>query len=119
MENSAQKVGFAIAAMIVVIVAAGIGVDWWDAYQFRKGGNGGVLTASVIEAPEEQRLKEEVGKLKAQNELLQWRIEDLEKQLRAGEKKELAPLKKELEELKPEGVPVKTVPSGDCPISEN
>ena len=116
MENSAQKAGFAIAAMIIVIVAAGIGVDWWDGYQAR---NGAALIDPAAETSAEKRLSEEVERLKSDNQLLNIRIDELKQQLHAAEKKELEPLRKEPEALKPEGVPVRTVPPGDGPISEN
>ena len=38
MKSSAQKTGYSIAVMIGIIIAAGIGVDWWDAHQSRKLG---------------------------------------------------------------------------------
>ena len=119
MENSAQKAGFAIAAMIAVVVAVGIGVDWWDAYDIRKAANGGALIDPAAEASAEKRLTEEVERLKMENLTLKIDIDELRRQLQAAEKKELEPLRKEPEALKPEGVPVKTIPPGDGPISEN
>jgi hypothetical protein len=119
MENSAQKAGFAIAAMIIVIVAAGVAVDWWDAYHLRHSTNGGPLGDPVLETSAEQGLKQEIERLKLENQFLQGDIEELRKQLQSVEKKELAPMKKEPDALKPESEPVKSDPPGDGPISEN
>jgi len=118
MENSAQKAGFAIGAMIIVIVVAGVGADWWDAYHIRKAANAGALNDPGTGDSTEE-LKKEIEKLKVDNMLLNIQIDDLRKQLQAAEKKELKPLEKEPEALKPETAPVKTVPPGDGPISEN
>jgi hypothetical protein len=98
MENSAKKAGFAIAAMIAGIVVVGIGVDLWDAYNLQQT----ALTVPMAGVPAEERLKEEIERLKVANELLRWENYELTKQLQAGEKKELEPLKKDLEPLKKE-----------------
>ena len=77
MKSSGQKAGFAIVVMIVVIVAAGIGVDWWDAHR------GGPLPerAEAVEGETAKRLADENERLKTDNALLNLKIDELHKQL--------------------------------------
>ena len=119
MENSAQKAGFAIAAMIAVIVAVGISVDLWDAHQLRKAENGSAPNDPAAEASVERRLTEEINLLKSENQLLNMRIDELKKQLQAAEKKELEPLKKDPEALKPEADKAEPSAQNDEPIADN
>ena len=77
MKSSGQKAGFAIVVMIVVIVSAGIGVDWWDAHhgsQLPKPGE-------VMPADDEtvKRLAEENERLKTENALLSMKNDELHK----------------------------------------
>ena len=79
MKSSGQKAGFAIVAMIVVIVSAGIGVDWWDAHQGRPLPQ----PADVLRAGDEavKRLTEENERLKTDNALLSLKNDELHKQI--------------------------------------
>ncbi len=79
MKSSGQKAGFAIAVMIVVIVAAGIGVDWWDAHRGvplpeRAG-------ATEVDGETVKRLEDENERLKTDNALLNLKIDELHKQI--------------------------------------
>ena len=82
MKSSGQKTGFSIAVMIGVIIAAGIGVDWWDAHQSRKLGVP-VEAVPVDEAGmkklsgENERLKTENALLNIQNDTLRRQVEEL------------------------------------------
>lgn len=75
--------------MIGVIIAAGIGVDLWDARQSRKP----VKTAEIIQADEEgkKRLVEENERLKTENALLNMRNDALRKQVEELTQKPLDP----------------------------
>ena len=79
MKSSGQKAGFSIVVMIVVIVAAGVGVDWWDAHR------GGPLPkpAGAVQGDDEivKRLVEENERLKTENALLSLKNDDLNKQI--------------------------------------
>ena len=79
MKSSGQKAGFAIAAMIVVIVSAGIGVDWWDAH------HGGPLPkpGEMMQGGSEtvKRLTEENERLKTENALLSLKNDELNRQI--------------------------------------
>ena len=79
MKSSGQKAGFAIAVMIVVIVAAGIGVDWWDAHR-------GVplperVGATEVDGEAVKRIADENARLKTDNALLNLKIDELHKQI--------------------------------------
>jgi len=117
MENSAQKAGFAIAAMIVVIVAAGVAVDWWDSYHQT---NGAAVTETPNAVSAEKRFAEEIQRLKFENEDLRWKNDELKRQLQAAGKKELEPFPKEPAPLKPEEEPIKAEPAREnVPLSGN
>ena len=79
MKSSGQKAGFSIVLMIVVIVAAGVGVDWWDAHR------GGQIPnpAVALEADGEtaRRLAAENERLKTENALLTLKNDELTKQI--------------------------------------
>ena len=79
MKSSGQKAGFAIAAMIVVIVSAGIGVDWWDAHHGGPLPNPGELMPAGDEAV--KRLTDENERLKTENALLSLKNDELHKQI--------------------------------------
>ena len=79
MQSSGQKAGFSIAMMIGVIIAAGIGVDWWDAnhaHPLPKPGE-------VLQADDEamRRLVDENERLKTDNALLNMQNDALRKQI--------------------------------------
>ena len=65
--------------MIIVIVAAGIGVDWWDA----KHGRPLPVPGEVVSADGEamKRLTEEVERLRTDNALLNMQNDALRKQI--------------------------------------
>ena len=79
MKSSGQKAGFSIAVMIGVIIAAGIGVDWWDAHQSR------LLPmppdAVATEDVSMKRLVDENERLKTDNALLNMQNDSLRKQI--------------------------------------
>ena len=79
MKSSGQKAGFSIAVMIGVIIAAGIGVDMWDAHQSRS------LTRPVeLLGTDDAALKglvEEIERLKTVNVLLNMQNDALRKQI--------------------------------------
>ena len=81
MKSSGQKAGFSIAMMIGVIIAAGFGVDWWDAHHARplpkpgevlQGDDGAMKRL----ADENERLKTENALLNMQNDALRKQIEE-------------------------------------------
>ena len=79
MKSSGQKTGFSIAVMIGVIIAAGIGVDLWDARQSRK-------LAKPVEAVQTdeagmKRLLEENDRLKTEIALLNIQTDALRKEI--------------------------------------
>ena len=82
MKSSGQKTGFTISLMIGVIIAAGIGVDLWDAHQSRKLGKP-VEIVQTDEAgirrlvEENERLKTDVALLNMQNDALRKQVEEL------------------------------------------
>ena len=79
MKSSGQKTGFSIAVMISVIIAAGIGVDWWDAHQSRKLGK----TVETVQTDESgmKRLVDENERLKTDVALLNMQLDSLRKQI--------------------------------------
>lgn len=79
MTNSGQKTGFSIAVMISVIIAAGVGVDWWDAHQSRKAGKPAEVV--VTDQSGMKMLMEENERLKTENALLNIKNDGLRKQL--------------------------------------
>jgi hypothetical protein len=79
MKSSGQKAGSAIAAMIIVIVAAGIGVDWWDAHHGRPLPNPGELSKAEDETL--RRLLDDIERLKTDNALLNLQNDALRKQI--------------------------------------
>ena len=79
MKSSGQKAGFSIAMMIGVIIAAGIGVDWWDANHARPLPK----PAEVLQADDGamKRLVDENERLKTDNALLNMQNDALRKQI--------------------------------------
>ena len=82
MKSSGEKTGFSIAVMIGVIIAAGIGVDWWDAHQSRSlpAPPEAVATEDVAMkrlVDENERLKTDNALLNMQNDSLRKQIEEL------------------------------------------
>ena len=100
MKSSGQKTGFSIAVMIAVIIAAGVSVDWWDAYQSRKLGK----TVEAVQTDEVgmKKLMEENERLKTDNALLNIKNDALRKQIEElSEKPEPLPNVEVVKEDKP------------------
>lgn len=85
MKSSGQKAGFSIAVMIGVIIAAGIGVDMWDAHQSRSLAR--PVELSGMDDAALKGLVEEVERLKTVNVLLNMQNDALRKQIEELNKK--------------------------------
>ena len=86
MKSSGQKAGFSIAMMIGVIIAAGIGVDWWDANHARPLPKPGEVLQADDEVvkrlvDENERLKTDNALLNMQNDVLRKQIEEINRKL--------------------------------------
>jgi hypothetical protein len=81
MDPSAKKITFTISAMIVIVIAAGIGVDLWDAHQMNNlAKTGGIISpGGGVPLSADQRLVEENMRLKTENAMLLMEIEALKK----------------------------------------
>ena len=84
MKSSGQKTGYSIAVMIGIIIAAGIGVDWWDAHQSRKLGT--PVEAMQADEAGMKMLVEENARLKTDNALLNIQNDTLRKQIEEANK---------------------------------
>ena len=86
--------------MIIVIVSAGIGVDWWDAHHGRPLPKQGELTPGDDGAA--QRLMEENARLKTENALLSLQNDELHKQVEGLKQKAADATKTAAESGRPE-----------------